>query len=48
MVVFVSGAVLLIDFSYKWFHTTADTPDKCSAANLGQVGRTVIDAIEAT
>lgn len=40
--------VLLIDFSYKWFHTTADTPDKCSAASLGQVGRTVMEAIEAT
>lgn len=39
--------VLLIDFSYKWFHTTADTPDKCSAASLGQVGRTVMEAIEA-
>lgn len=39
--------VLLIDFSYKWFHTTADTPDKCSAASLGQVGRTVMEAVEA-
>lgn len=39
--------VLLIDFSYKWFHTTADTPDKCSPASLGQVGRTVMEAIEA-
>jgi Zn-dependent M28 family amino/carboxypeptidase len=39
--------VLLIDFSYKWFHTTADTPDKCSAAGLGQVGRTVMEAVEA-
>jgi glutaminyl-peptide cyclotransferase len=40
--------VLLIDFSYKWFHTTADTPDKCSAASLGQVGRTVMEAVEAS
>lgn len=39
--------VLLIDFSYKWFHTTADTIDKCSAASLGQVGRTVMEAVEA-
>lgn len=39
--------VLLIDFSYKWFHTTADTPDKCSASSLGQVGRTVMEAVEA-
>ena len=38
--------VLLIDFSYKWFHTTGDTPDKCSAASLGQVGRTVMEAVE--
>ena len=39
--------VLLIDFSYKWFHTTADTPDKCSASSLGQVGRAVMEAVEA-
>lgn len=39
--------VLLIDFSYKWFHTTADTPDKCSPASLGETGRTVMEAIEA-
>jgi len=38
--------VLLIDFSYRWFHTTADTPDKCSASSLGQVGRTVMEAVE--
>jgi len=40
--------VLLIDFSYRWFHTTADTPDKCSPESLGQVGRTVMEAIEAS
>ena len=39
--------VLLIDFGYKWFHTTADTPDKCSPASLGQAGRAVMEAIEA-
>ena len=39
--------VLLIDFSYKWFHTTSDTLDKCSPDSLGQVGRTVMEAIEA-
>jgi len=38
--------VLLIDFSYRWFHTTADTPDKCSASSLGKVGRTVMEAVE--
>ncbi len=28
----------LIDFEYPWWHTSADTPDKCSAASLGKVG----------
>ena len=36
--------VLLIDFNYRWFHTTGDTLDKCSAESLGQVGRTVMEA----
>ena len=39
--------VLLIDFSYQWFHTTADTPDKCSPESLGQVGRTLMEAVAA-
>jgi Zn-dependent M28 family amino/carboxypeptidase len=39
--------ILLIDFKYRWFHTTGDTPDKCSAASLGQVGRAVMEALEA-
>lgn len=39
--------VLLIDFKYQWFHTTADTPDKCSPDSLGQVGRAVMEAVEA-
>jgi Zn-dependent M28 family amino/carboxypeptidase len=39
--------ILLIDFSYKWFHTTSDTLDKCSPESLGQVGRAVMEAIEA-
>jgi Zn-dependent M28 family amino/carboxypeptidase len=38
---------LLIDFTYSAFHTTADTLDKCSADSLGQVGRTVMEAVEA-
>jgi Zn-dependent M28 family amino/carboxypeptidase len=29
----------LIDFSYPWWHTLDDTPDKCSAASLGKVGK---------
>lgn len=39
--------ILLIDFNYKWFHTTSDTLDKCSPDSLGQVGRTVMEAVEA-
>jgi glutaminyl-peptide cyclotransferase len=38
---------LLIDFTYSAFHTTADTVDKCSPDSLGQVGRTVMEAVEA-
>ena len=40
--------VLLIDFRYAYFHTTGDTPDKCSPASLGEVGRTVMEAVAAT
>ena len=38
--------ILLIDLEYPWFHSTEDTPDKCSAESLGQVGRTVMEAVE--
>jgi Zn-dependent M28 family amino/carboxypeptidase len=31
----------LIDFTYAPWHTTNDTPDKCSAASLEAVGRTL-------
>lgn len=31
----------LIDFDYEWWHTTHDTPDKCSPESLGKVGRAV-------
>jgi hypothetical protein len=31
----------LIDFDYPYWHTLADTPDKCSAESLQAVGRTV-------
>lgn len=31
-------AVDLIDFDYPYWHTLADTPDKCSPASLDQVG----------
>ncbi|HEV2859822.1 MAG TPA: M28 family peptidase [Pyrinomonadaceae bacterium] len=39
--------VLLIDFDYPFFHTADDTIDKCSAESLGQVGRAVMEAVEA-
>jgi glutaminyl-peptide cyclotransferase len=31
-------AVLVIDFDYRYWHTLEDTPDKCSAVSLEQVG----------
>lgn len=34
-------AVDIIDFEYPAWHTTGDTPDKCSAHSLGVVGRLV-------
>jgi len=34
-------ATLIIDFNYKYWHTTYDTPDKCSAESLASVGRVV-------
>ena len=36
-------AVDLIDFDYPQWHTADDTPDRCSAATLAQVGRLVAD-----
>lgn len=36
----------IIDFTYPHWHTSADTPDKCSAESLGQVGRAVLEALE--
>jgi len=35
----------VIDFDYPYWHTASDTPDKCSPASLGQVGRAVLEAI---
>lgn len=35
----------VIDFEYAHWHTRGDTPDKCSAESLGQVGRAVLQAI---
>ncbi|MBN1464461.1 M28 family peptidase [candidate division KSB1 bacterium] len=38
-------SVDIIDFDYKYWHTLADTPDKCSAASLEKVGRVVTAVI---
>jgi hypothetical protein len=35
----------IIDFDYPYWHTTQDTPDKCSAASLGQVGRVLVRVV---
>ena len=35
----------LIDFSYPWWHTTEDTPDKCSAESLRKVGLVVANMV---
>lgn len=40
--------ILVIDFHYESFHTVDDTLDKCSPASLGQVGRTLLEVVEAS
>ncbi len=35
----------LIDFDYPYWHTIQDTPDKCSAASLGLVGKVLVHVI---
>jgi hypothetical protein len=35
----------IIDFDYIYWHTVADTPDKCSAASLGLVGKVLVQVI---
>ncbi len=35
----------LIDLDYPYWHTLADTPDKCSADSLDQVGRVLIQVV---
>jgi glutaminyl-peptide cyclotransferase len=39
-------AIDIIDFDYPYWHTQADTPDKCSPASLEIVGRVVADFIQ--
>jgi len=38
-------AVDVIDFDYPYWHTQADTPDKCSAVSLEAVGRVMVEVI---
>ncbi|PID28038.1 MAG: hypothetical protein CSB55_06780 [Candidatus Cloacimonadota bacterium] len=38
-------SVNIIDFDYKYWHTREDTPDKCSAESLKNVGQVVTDWI---
>jgi len=38
-------AVDLIDFDYPYWHTLADTPDKCSPGSLEAVGTVLVDFI---
>jgi Zn-dependent M28 family amino/carboxypeptidase len=35
-------AAVIIDMDYEWWHTVNDTPDKCSAESLEEVGRVVL------
>ena len=35
----------IIDFDYPYWHTQQDTPDKCSAESLGEIGRVLVAAI---
>ncbi len=35
-------AIDIIDMDYPFWHTLADTPDKCSESSLGEVGRTLV------
>lgn len=38
-------AVDLIDFDYKYWHTTADIPENCSVESLEAVGKVVVELI---
>lgn len=35
----------IIDFNYDYWHTLADTPDKCSPESLAEVGRLILSLI---
>jgi glutaminyl-peptide cyclotransferase len=38
-------SIVIIDFNYKYWHTTHDTPDKCSPQSLASVGRVLSNFI---
>lgn len=38
-------SAVIIDFDYKYWHTTQDTPDKCSPQSLHAVGRVLAELI---
>lgn len=38
-------SIVLIDFDYPEWHTEFDTPDKCSAQSLSNVGRILVDIV---
>lgn len=35
----------IIDFDYKYWHTIADTPDKCSSKSLSNVGKVILGVL---
>ena len=37
--------VVLIDFDYRYWHSNLDTPERCAAASLGQVGRLLAEIV---
>lgn len=38
-------SALIIDFEYPYWHTLADTPDKCSAESLREVGDVLVELL---
>ncbi len=35
----------IIDFDYPWWHTTGDTPDKCSPESLARIGKLMLSLV---
>ncbi len=38
-------SALIIDFDYAYWHTTSDTPDKCSPESLREVGAVLVELV---